>query len=213
MFERIVGLVAGSEETGLLIIFLLLIACGLGLPIPEDISIVASGILVSAKTTSFFHAFVVCIVGILIGDSTIYWMGRLLGKKLFKLPVLSKIFHENLLSIGKTAFHRYGNKIIFLARFLPGLRAPIYFFAGSVKKPFFFFVLMDVIAASVSVPIWIYVGKIFAENIPALEKAIKSLQLGSILLVLFGILLIIGAHFLKKRFLQNIENRKNKKHS
>jgi membrane protein DedA with SNARE-associated domain len=72
---------------------------------------------------------------------------------------------------------------------------------------------MDVIAASVSVPIWIYVGKIFAENIPALEKAIKSLQIGSILLVLFGILLIIGAHFLKKRFLQNIENRKNKKHS
>jgi len=211
MFERIVGLVAGSEETGLLIIFLLLIACGLGLPIPEDVSIVASGILVSARTTSFFNAFIVCIIGIIIGDSTIYWMGRLLGKKLFKLPVLSKIFHENLLSVGKTAFHRYGNKIIFFARFLPGLRAPIYFFAGSVKKPFLFFVIMDVIAASISIPIWIYVGKIFAENVPALEKAIKSLQLGSILIVLFAIMLIIGAHFLKKGFMQRIERRKNKR--
>jgi len=211
MFERIIALVAGSEETGLLIIFLLLIACGLGLPIPEDVSIVASGILVSAKTTTFLHAFVVCMIGILIGDSTIYWLGRLLGKKLFKMPVLSKIFHENLLSIGKTAFHRYGNKITFFARFLPGLRAPIYFFAGSVKKPFFFFVVMDVFAASISIPIWVYVGKIFAENVPALEKAIKSLQLGSVIIVLFVILLFVAAHFLKKKFMINMEKRRIKK--
>jgi len=210
MFERIIALVAGSEEAGLLVIFFLLIACGLGLPVPEDISIVASGILVSARTTNFFHAFLVCIVGIIIGDSTIYWMGRLLGKKLFKIPVLSKIFHDKLLSIGKIAFHRYGNKIIFFARFLPGLRAPIYFFAGSVKKSFFFFVIMDLIAASISVPIWVYVGKLFAENIPALEKAIKSLQLGSILIVILVIMLFVGAHFIKKKVIRTIETRKTK---
>ena len=125
MFERIIALVAGSERMGLLIIFFLLVACGLGLPIPEDISIVASGILVSAKTTTFFHAFVICMIGILIGDGTIYWLGRLLGKRLFKLPVLSKIFHETLLSVGKTAFHRYGNKIIFFPGLHPRINHPI----------------------------------------------------------------------------------------
>ena len=210
MLEHILALVTGSERLGLLIIFFLLLACGLGLPIPEDISIVASGILVASKTTSFAHAFLICMAGIIIGDSTIYWMGRLLGKKLFKLPVLSKIFNNSFLSTGKIAFHRFGNKIIFLARFLPGLRAPIYFFAGSMKKSFFFFVVVDILAASISVPIWIYVGRIFGENLPVLEKAIKSFQLGTILIVILVAMLLVGAHFLKKKFLESIETKKTK---
>jgi membrane protein DedA with SNARE-associated domain len=209
MLEHIIGLVIGSERLGLLIIFFILVACGLGLPVPEDISIVASGILVSVKATSFFNAFAICVAGIIIGDGTIYWMGRLFGKKLFKAPIISKIVSDKFLVHGKRAFNRFGNKIIFFARFLPGLRAPIYFLAGSMKVSYPFFLLVDFLAALISVPIWIYIGKIFGENISVLEKAIKHFKLGSILLVLFLILIFIGDYFWKKKLTEIIEKKKS----
>ncbi len=205
MLESIISLVTGSERLGLLIIFLLLLACGLGLPIPEDIAIVTSGILISAKATNFFNAFLVCIAGILIGDSTIYWAGRLLGKKLFKAPIISKIINPTFQAHGKKAFNHFGNKIIFFARFLPGLRAPIYFFAGSMKKSYLFFVLVDFFAATISVPIWIYVGKIFGDNLPLLEKMIKNFKLGAILLVLFLIAIFVADYFWKKKLTEIID--------
>jgi membrane protein DedA with SNARE-associated domain len=208
MLESIISLVTGSERAGLLIIFLLLIACGLGLPIPEDIAIVASGILVAAKATNFWHAFAICMVGILIGDSTIYWVGRLWGKHLFKAPVISKVVNIRFLSHGKIAFRRFGNKILFFARFLPGLRAPIYFFAGNMRVSYMFFIVIDALAASISVPIWIYVGRIFGENLSTLEKAIKNFKLGAILLVVFLILILIADHYWKKKLTEIIEKKK-----
>lgn len=210
MFEKILALIMNSEQTGLLIIFILLVACGLGLPIPEDISIVASGMLVSTNLTSFLHAFLVCMAGIIIGDSTIYWMGRLWGRRLFKAPIISKIINNKFVSIGKLAFNRFGNKIVFFARFLPGLRTPIYFFAGSIKISYMFFLLVDLFAASISVPIWIYVGKIFGENLPALEKTMKNFQFGTILLVLLLIILFIAGHYLKKRIMLFIKKKADK---
>jgi membrane protein DedA with SNARE-associated domain len=207
MLESIISLVTGSERAGLLIIFLLLVACGLGLPIPEDIAIVTSGILVAAKTTSFLNAFLVCMVGILIGDSIIYWVGRLWGKHLFKAPLISRVINARFLSHGKIAFKRFGNKILFFARFLPGLRAPIYFFAGSMKVSYLFFIVIDAFAASISVPIWIYVGRIFGENLPTLEKTIKNFKMGAILLVVFLILILVADHYWKKKLTEIIEKK------
>ncbi len=207
MLESIISLVSGSEKLGLFIIFLLLLACGLGLPIPEDISIVASGILVSGKLVTFWHAFLVCMVGIIIGDSMIYWMGRLWGKKLFKKPLISKVINNRFLSIGRLAFKKFGKRIIFFARFMPGLRAPIYFFAGSRKISFIFFLIVDGIAASISVPVWIYVGKIFGENLDVLDKAIKKMQLGTVMFVILIILLLIAGNYLKKRFTKMLGKR------
>ncbi|MFH1224152.1 MAG: DedA family protein [Pseudomonadota bacterium] len=205
MLEYITSLVAGSERTGLLIVFIILVACGLGLPVPEDISIIAAGILVSAKATNFATAFIVCLTGILIGDSTIYWMGRLLGRRLFKLPVLSRIFNSKFMSHGKTALNKYGNKIIFFARFLPGLRAPIYFFSGTMRVSFTLFLVFDFLAALISVPVWIYLGKIFGENLDFIEKVIKSYKLGAILLILFFVVILIIDHLWRKKLTDIIE--------
>jgi len=206
MLEKIISLITGTEEFGLTLVFLVLIACGLGLPIPEDITIIASGILISNGTTTFMHSLVVCMLGILVGDSIIYFLGRRWGLSLLKSKIFSKIINEKLIMTGENAFKKYGNKILFFARFLPGLRAPIYFLSGSMKTPFTVFVIVDAFAALISVPIWIYVGKLFGDNIAVLEKAIKKLQSGTLVIVLALIVLLIIAHFLKKKLIKTINS-------
>ena len=53
-----------------------LFACGLGLPIPEDITIIAAGILVALHKISAVGAFVVCMLGVLCGDAVLFFAGR-----------------------------------------------------------------------------------------------------------------------------------------
>ena len=64
------------EWGGYFILFGLLFACGLGLPLPEDIPLIVSGILVSMGKMSLPVAGVVAWCGIIGGDCVLYYFGR-----------------------------------------------------------------------------------------------------------------------------------------
>ena len=210
MLDFLLEIINGGGNISLWLIFLLLIVCGLGLPIPEDIPIVVSGILISNGDVNFKHAMFVCMSGVLIGDSIIYFAGWKWGVRITKHKYISRIIKPRLIVKASLAFRKYGNKIIFIARFLPGFRAPIYFFVGMRKKPFWLFIAIDSIAAFISVPAWIFIGKIFGDNIPALEKAIKELKMGTILVILMLIGLYFVGGYLRKRFAARLEKEVNK---
>ncbi len=197
MLEFVFGWLEDFEGPGLLILFIALLACGLGLPLPEDITLVAGGIMVSNQLTTFRNTVLVCMLGILLGDAFVYWVGRLWGGHLFKSRLLARFVSGKLLTTGEKAFNRFGDKIIFIARFLPGMRTPIFFFCGHARISFHFFLLVDGFAALISAPVWVYVGKIFGDNLPALEKAVKELQAGTLILVALFVILLVGAYFIK----------------
>ncbi len=209
MFDKLLDFLMANEAYSLVLIFLILVACGLGLPIPEDITLVAGGVLVSSHTTNIWKTIFVSMAGVLVGDSIIYWMGRIWGQRLFQGRIMSKIIKPSLFNVAAKAFHRFGDKVIFIARFLPGLRAPIYFFVGTLKKPYTFFLSIDALAALISVPVWIYVGKIFGENLDYLEKLIKRMKVGSLLFAILLILLLIFAHYFKNSVIKKFESLSN----
>jgi membrane protein DedA with SNARE-associated domain len=99
------------------------------------------------------------------------------------------------------ASNKYGNYLIFFARFIPGARTAVYFSLGTFKKPFYLFLLIDGTAALISVPLWIYVGNLFGQNIPALEHYIKHMRVSIYIFVAAVILLIVLFHVLNKRIL------------
>jgi membrane protein DedA with SNARE-associated domain len=62
-------------------------------------------------------------------------------------------------------FARYGNRLLFLARFLPGMRTAVYVTAGATHRVSFLrFFLLDGLAALISVPLWVYLGYAGANN-------------------------------------------------
>jgi membrane protein DedA with SNARE-associated domain len=207
MFDRMIDFFIRNENHSLMLAFLILLACGLGLPIPEDITLVATGVIVSAKVTNIWKSIFVCMSGVLIGDSFIYFIGRYSGRQIFKHPFIMKLIKPQLYQSARNAFSRFGVNIIFIARFLPGLRAPVFYFAGATKKSYAKFILIDGMAALISVPIWVYVGKVFGENLDYLEILIKKMKFGSLLIGLFLIILFILGGMFKNRMI-NILNKK-----
>ncbi len=167
-----------SGSAAYLIVFGILLACGLGFPLPEDIPLIAAGYLIWDETMSAFPAFLICILGVLIGDSILFYVGHRLGLAVLKRPRFQKIFPPKKVKRTKAYFRKYGDKIVFFARFVAGFRAVAFFMSGALHLKFRRFLLFDFLAALLSVPIWIvlgyYLGHFFGDEFGRMMHGIKE---------------------------------------
>lgn len=184
-------------SVGLLAVFGVLLLCGLGLPIPEDIPIISAGYLIHLGQTSWIVALLVCMAGVLIGDTIIFWFGKRLGNKLLRSRLVMFFTTPKRIIKIKAYYRKYGQKIIIAGRFLPGLRAPIFFVAGSSGVRYARFITYDGIAALVSVPLWLILGAKFGNEIDSL---LEKIQRGKEITfaVIAGIVLLYVAYIIYK---------------
>lgn len=96
-------------------------------------------------------------------------------------------------------YRRYGEKTIFIARFLPGLRAPIFALSGVSKMKYSKFIFYDGVAAIISVPLFVYLAYFFGENIEYILKLIKRTELTVAIIGLIIIGFIIYGFIKKKK--------------
>jgi membrane protein DedA with SNARE-associated domain len=173
--------------------FIVLILCGLGLPVPEDIVLVAAGALAEIDGRTWLETSVVMYAGVMVGDSIIFFAGRHLGGKLRSARWFQRGFPEKKQARVQALFERYHSTALFVGRFLPGLRAPIFFTAGSTSVKFWKFFLFDGLAALISVPFFVWLGHWlwaeFSEDLTQLEHALARTHSYSMLAA--GVVLLV----------------------
>lgn len=179
--------------------FLMLLACGLGLPMPEDVTLFLMGFAAYRGIADFKVSVVVCMFGVLLGDSIIYFVGRRYGMRLTKKGFLAKMLPPDRMGRTKEMFHRLGNKVIFAARFMPGLRAPTYFSAGTLHLPYRIFIFYDGLASILSVPLLIGATYYFGEHIENAIGIARRVQNGIVLLIVGIIGVFVVKHFIGKK--------------
>lgn len=187
-------------DYGYIAVFGILILCGFGLPVPEDITLVSGGVISGLDLANPHTMCLIGLAGVLLGDSTMFLAGRIFGYRIQRIKTFRKILSPMRFSQIQRKFKQYGLSLLFVARFLPGLRSPIFLVAGMSRRiPYYTFILMDGFAAIISVPVWIYLGYFFADNLDLLMKYVKDVQ--TMIYVALGVLfLVILALYLKKRF-------------
>jgi LPXTG-motif cell wall-anchored protein len=98
-------------------------------------------------------------VGVLVGDAGMFLLGHHFGTHILQWKPIALLMPPRRYGKMQAQFERYGNRMLFLARFLPGMRTAIYTTAGaSHRVGFWRFLLLDGAAALISVPIWVYLG-------------------------------------------------------
>jgi len=108
---------------------------------------------------------VVGMAGVLVGDATMFLLGRRYGEHVRRLPLIRRLLTPERYAAVQEKFRRHGSRVLVLARFLPGLRSPIFVTAGMSRTvPFWRFLLLDGLAALFSVPLWIVLGYLGADN-------------------------------------------------
>jgi membrane protein DedA with SNARE-associated domain len=179
MLEQLVDLLAGhSLHVGWAFVFVVLVLCGFGLPMPEDLILVTGGVCawlasdlqqaslgVMLRDSGLLTMIGVGLAGILVGDSVIFLAGRKLGSRVAEIPALRRVVTPEKLERVERLFRKRGVVVVLIARFLPGLRAPTYFTAGHSRMPFWEFLLFDGVAALVSAPLWVCLGYWFGSDL------------------------------------------------
>jgi membrane protein DedA with SNARE-associated domain len=127
--------------------------------------------------------------GILVGDRLIFRAGRRLGTRVGRAPTgfFARVITPEKRARVEGLFALHGQKIVMIARFLPGVRAVTYFTAGSAGMSYWRFIFWDGLAALLSAPFFVWLGFHFGDK---LDYAIGLLKEGQI--VVFGGLAVLG---------------------
>ena len=206
------SLILFFSEYGYFAVFGILLLCGLGLPVPEDVTLVAGGVIsglscpsaeMSWSTLAGCHhvqrMLVVSLGGVLIGDLTMMTFGRRLGERVVKSRWTRRFLTEQRIETLRDKISRHGSRIVFAARFMPGLRSPIFIVTGMSRRiGYVRFLMVDGAAALISVPLWVCLGYLGAQHRAKLLHWIKEGEIASFVL-LAAVLLFFAVRFYLKR--------------
>jgi membrane protein DedA with SNARE-associated domain len=169
-------------------IALVLFVAGLGVPIPEDIPLVFGGVMAAQGHIDVVAHFVLSLFFILVGDSCLFMIGRRLGRGAGS-GLWGKLLTPSRQAKAEKYFHRFGSWTVFFGRFLAGVRAAVFLGAGAARFPYWRFLVLDFLAALVSVPVWIWIGWTFGEHWEEILEQAKTIQgwlLGGLAVLVIG---------------------------
>jgi membrane protein DedA with SNARE-associated domain len=181
-----------------IIVFLILTGCGL--PIPEEVPIVGAGWASSPEQGKLdpWLALLSCYVGAVVGDIIMYGIGRRFGRRLLQ----KRAWFASMLTPEKEQqiedmFRHHGLKVLFVSRFLVGVRSPIYVTAGILKVPFRRFVLVDMFCAGVMVTAFFALAYFFSNHV---LKWIRQAEWAvTIIIAVLAIVALVGYRSYRKR--------------
>jgi len=172
------------------LLFALLLGCGIGAPMNEDIVLLAAAALTLKGVMEPVPLMVVAWFGLVAGDALVFHWGHRFGARLLRHRWAARIVSEaRLLSLQET-MRRYGPAYIFVVRFMPGVRTALFLAAGSLKMPYRHLFLYDGLAALVELPLLVYGVRYVGgnwEQILALVTRFQFVLVPVIVFVVFGL--------------------------
>jgi membrane protein DedA with SNARE-associated domain len=187
--------------TAYLTIFGVLFGCGLGIPIPEDLTLITAGYLAYLENISLLGAIIVGFIGVLSGDFLLFTLGRVFGRHIFELPMIRFFITPQRINYAQAKLKKNVRKICFTARFVAGLRAPIFLSAGMLGVKPMIFISLDAAAALISVPTLTYVGYYFGDEIEIGLSYIRRAEHYLIIaLAVIGLLVVLNG--IRKKLMQ-----------
>lgn len=176
------------EGVALVIVMLLLALATL---VSEDLTCIATGLMIARGTLGFFPGTIACFVGIFGGDMLVFLAGRSFGRAVLQRPPVRWFLSPDAVTWGSQWVTRKGAALVFVTRLLPGTRLPTYFAAGMLRTSFRKFALYFFAACLVWTPILVGISAAFGEVVQRILGAFTrhaTLYLSITGLVLFLLL-------------------------
>ncbi len=148
-----------AEGLRLWMLMLMIIVCAM---VAEDPTCLAAGLLVSQGVLSFTAATVACLISILIGDFSLYLIGRVLGRPALRKAPLKWIIAEYEIDRMAGWFEKKGFQGLFLiitSRFIPASRLPTFICAGIMRLSLWRLSILFFIAAASWTPLLIWLAE------------------------------------------------------
>jgi membrane protein DedA with SNARE-associated domain len=170
------------------ILCVVMLLSSFGLPLPEEVSIIALGLIVymgrnpdlyppapgvEHQSLNLYTAMFVCTMAIFLSDYLVYYIGKRFGDSPFLHRTFRRYLGEHSLERARMMVHKYRFWVPAVFRFTPGVRFPGHLSCGMMGIKPTTFILADGLAALISVPTQVYLFAIYGEVILSTIKEVK----------------------------------------
>lgn len=184
------------KEYGYYLIFTLVMLGNMGVPVPEESPVIIAGFAVQLGLMDYKTACLVCITSAIIGDNIGYLIGRKGGRALILRFGSYVGINDERLRKFEGFFERYGDKTVFFARFIAGLRWVAGPLSGAARMPFHRFLMFNALGAVVWVIVMTQIGYHFGRQLPLVFQWLSKVN--TVIFIVAAI--VIGTiYYLRKK--------------
>jgi len=182
----------------------------LALPLPGEALMTYCGYLIYEQKMNWGISIIFAFIGISIGITASYFIGKTLGISFFEK--YGHIIHMDKKRLDRASlwFQKYGNKLLIIAYFIPGVRHITGYFSGIMKISYKKFAVNAYFGAFLWSATFISLGKVLGVNWDKYHDLMKKyLLIGSIIIAVLILLLLIYKNY-KQKIYNSIVNILNK---
>ncbi len=186
------------QATSYLGIFILMTLESALIPIPSEITMPFSGFLASTGVLSVWPIIFVGTLANLVGSLIAYYIGYLLEETVL-LGLIKKygkfiLVTEHEYHRAEKWFQKYGDKIIFISRLLPGIRTIISLPAGMFEMDIKKFVIYTTLGCFIWSVLLTYTGFYLGENWQSLEGVYRKFEIVIVVAIVVAVAWYIEKH-------------------
>jgi membrane protein DedA with SNARE-associated domain len=159
---------------GYLLIFVVVLAEAIGLPVPAAVALVAGGAAVAAGTLSMSKVLILALLAMLIGDTLLFVLGRYMGWSLLGLLCRLSVNPESCILRSAESFYKRGKTTLVIAKFIPGVNTMAPPLAGSMRMRPQQFLRLDLAGAALYILAYGGLGFLFRDFLAAITRGFQA---------------------------------------
>ncbi|MBV8051084.1 MAG: VTT domain-containing protein [Acidobacteriaceae bacterium] len=159
---------------GYLLVFGIVLAESLGLPLPASLALVGAGAAVAARILRAPIVLSLAFSGLLMGDLVLFFLGRYTGWALLGALCRLSINPETCILRSAESFYKRGKMTVMIAKFIPGLNTMSAPLAGSMKMRFGQFLRLDSVGALAYVLAYSALGYVFRDFLAKITQSFQT---------------------------------------
>ncbi|MFH1224153.1 MAG: DedA family protein [Pseudomonadota bacterium] len=198
--EHIVGYFTNASSIQIYgLIFVMLMAGSFGMPFPEEMVFLSVGYAAYMGWINPVVGAVCGFVSVLIGDTTIYFLGNKLGLRICSLPLLRVVITKKAIEKGHSFLNKYGSEFVFFSKFVVGLRYSVFFASGMMSIGYKRFISFDALASMITIPLLVSLAYYNGHEIDIILAAVKYAYNWILIAALTGISVFLIVNRVHKR--------------
>ena len=161
-------------QHGYIIIFLIVLAEALGIPVPAALALVIGGAAVASGALRASAAVLTAVMAMLVGDSLLYVLGNRMGWRLLAFLCRVAVDPETCILRAAKSFFKRGRATLLVAKFIPGFNSMAPPLAGSMKMPFMQFLGLDLLGATTYALAYGGIGFVFRDFVATIAQGFQA---------------------------------------
>ena len=192
-------------DYGPLLLFLLLMASGVGVAIGEDIFIIPAGYLMAEGSMPVFWTIVAAYFGVIMADTLWMLVCKKLSKRILNIRWFRRFMHPRRILEIKHQFDQYGVWVVVISRFIPASRTTVITAAGISKMNTWKFLLAETMSAIPTVICQLGIG--YLAYTVANTWIEEMHHISNVIWIVVVVLLVIGALWWWRRSTHAVKRR------